>query len=192
MGHITIPHQQKIMSGENYKRIVGSRDYYITDSGHLFRKVDSYTFKPVPMYENAPGGYIYTNFVLRDGKQWTGTVHGLVAKYFVKKPRWARNLEVAHIDNNKQNNAASNLCWMTHEENMAHGWATGQFKKVAKAVSDKRKSLNGNRSELTDTDVRQIRHLRNEGLTNVQVGFIFDLHPMQISRIFNRRSFANV
>jgi len=180
------------MSGENYKRIVGSKDYFITDSGHQFRRTDKYQFEPVPMYEGAPNGYFYTNVMMRNGKQWTGTVHGLVAKHFLKKPRGARKYEIGHLDNNKQNNAASNLCWMTHEENMAHGWATGQFKKVAKAISAKRKSLNGNRSELTDTDVRQIRHLRNEGLTNQEVGFIFDLHAMQVSRIFNRRSFANV
>lgn len=177
---------------ENFKRITGSKGFFISDNGEVFRKKQNYEFKRIAASVNNVTGYMHVGIQMKDGS-WRGyTVHKLVADAFLKKPRWVRNLEIAHLDNCKQNNASSNLCWMTRKENMLHGWATGQFKKVAKAVSAKRKSLNGNRSELTDTDVRQIRHLRNEGLTNQEVGFIFDLHPMQISRIFNRRSFANV
>lgn len=66
------------------------------------------------------------------------------------------------------------------------------FKNVRKAICQKRKAMNGRQTVLCEADVRQIRHLRLEGLTNKQVGFIFDLHPMQISRIYNKRSFAHV
>lgn len=180
------------MNGENHKRIVGSKDYFITDSGHLFRRVDKYQFEPVPMYEGAPNGYFYTNVMMRNGKQWTGTVHGLVAKYFLKKPRGSRKYEIGHLDNNKQNNAASNLCFMSHERNMQLGWQQGLFKNVSKAISKKRAQLNGNKTNLTDDDVRKIRDLKKKGFTNKQLGYIYNLHEMQISRIANYRSFANV
>lgn len=45
-------------------------------------------------------------------------VHRLVALAFIPNPDGKR--EVNHIDCNKQNNAVSNLEWVTHSENMRH------------------------------------------------------------------------
>mgnify|MGYP003443476493 CR=1 FL=1 len=49
-------------------------------------------------------------------------VHQLVAKAFHGHPA---GCEVNHIDGNKENNAASNLEWITHAENMRHARETG-------------------------------------------------------------------
>lgn len=45
-------------------------------------------------------------------------VHRIVAFTFLECP--GEDYEVHHKDNNRQNNVASNLEWVTHAENMAH------------------------------------------------------------------------
>lgn len=55
-------------------------------------------------------------------------IHQEVAKAFILNPE---NKEtVNHIDGNKFNNHSANLEWMTHEENMKHGYETGLFKNI--------------------------------------------------------------
>ena len=63
-------------------------------------------------------GYIHV-FLRKNGKGTTKTVHRLVAEAFVPNPRGCS--EVNHIDENKQNNKADNLEWVTHLENSRHG-----------------------------------------------------------------------
>ena len=53
------------------------------------------------------------------GKQKMFKVHRLVYQAFHKNPE--NKLCVNHIDENKTNNAASNLEWSTYEENNNHG-----------------------------------------------------------------------
>ena len=53
------------------------------------------------------------------GKQKMFKVHRLVCQAFHKNPE--NKLCVNHIDENKTNNAASNLEWSTYEENNNHG-----------------------------------------------------------------------
>lgn len=176
----------------DYKRIRNTKNFYVTSDGYVFKKVGSYDFKQMPIYVNNVTGYCHVTLVDRHGKQFCTTVHKLVANAFLKKPRYPRNLELNHVDGCKQNNHYSNLQYLTHSENLKHAWATGLCKKVAPAIRAKRAKLNGHKTELTETDVRQIRRLRKEGLSNKELGFIYDLHAMQISRICNYRSFANI
>lgn len=45
-------------------------------------------------------------------------IHRLVAEAFVPKPSSTESLVVDHIDNNKHNNDASNLQWLTQADNI--------------------------------------------------------------------------
>lgn len=64
----------------------------------------------------------------KNGKSYTEVVHRLVAQAFVPNPH--NKEQVNHIDENKLNNLADNLEWMTHIENVNHG--TGIKRRSAK------------------------------------------------------------
>lgn len=53
-------------------------------------------------------------------------VHRLVAIAFLPKPE--SSFEVNHKDGNKLNNNVNNLEWVSHEQNMKHGWKNGLIK----------------------------------------------------------------
>jgi hypothetical protein len=177
---------------DQYLKIRNSKNYYITAEGYVFKKYGDYNFKFVKPFIHPDTGYYLVTITMSDGKQANRTIHRLVADAFLKKPKDVKKKEINHINGVKSDNSVENLEYVSHTENMKKGWMNGQFNKVSEAVTKKRQSMNGQRSELTETDVKQIRSLRSEGLTNKEVAFIFDLHPNQISRIFNRRSFADV
>ena len=64
-----------------------------------------------------PDGYLRVS-LSRGGKKSNHLVHVLVATAFVKRP--AGDVEVNHIDCQKDNARAGNLEWLTRVENMAH------------------------------------------------------------------------
>ena len=81
-------------------------------------------------YEAMPNGHVFDTEKQKMKYEWydrdgykrvslhgsTCLVHRLIAQAFIPNPD---NLpEVDHIDNNRENNAVSNLRWVTHEENM--------------------------------------------------------------------------
>lgn len=59
-------------------------------------------------------------------------VHRLVAQAFVPNPH--EKPEVNHIDSNPLNNAAENLEWVTHDENMKHAAKFGNMRNRRKKV----------------------------------------------------------
>ena len=63
-------------------------------------------------------GY-YVIGLYKDGKQFGETVSRLVANAFI--PNSENKPEVNHIDENKANNHANNLEWVTPKENSNHG-----------------------------------------------------------------------
>ena len=66
-------------------------------------------------------GYMQCGITV-DGKPKVFKVHRLVAETWIDNPD---NLpEIHHIDNNKENNAVSNLMWVTHSQNHIFLWQT--------------------------------------------------------------------
>ncbi len=65
----------------------------------------------------------YARIVLNDlGNIKSVLVHRMVAEQFI--PRMLGKDQVNHKDFNKQNNAVSNLEWVTGAENAAHYWSS--------------------------------------------------------------------
>lgn len=93
--------------------------YEIYEDGSIWtvgNKFNGYKRKKMATKVNR-SGYLQL-FLSKDGWQKTYTVHRLVAETFISNPN---NLpQVNHIDGNKQNNAVSNLEWVTAKQNKTH------------------------------------------------------------------------
>jgi len=68
-------------------------------------------------------GYFTVN-LSGSGKRKTFNVHFLVARSFLGKPPRDEfgDFEIHHADHNRQNNRATNLRYVTREENMTEQW----------------------------------------------------------------------
>lgn len=70
--------------------------------------------------QNNGKDYLIVNLQI-NGNRVCKSIHRLLAECFIPNPE---NLsDVDHLDGNRQNNALSNLRWVTHGENIAHSFA---------------------------------------------------------------------
>ncbi len=104
-----IPKIQGKLEGEVWKDIEGCSTHQISNLGRIFIKSN---FRIELGTESK--GYRYVRIKDESGNYHRYAVHRLVAKAFVPNP--SNKPEVDHIDSNPLNNDASNLRWVTHEE----------------------------------------------------------------------------
>lgn len=129
---------------------------------------------------NKPGTqYQIINFSTVDGKKKTFRLHRLVMLAF-KPIENASEMEVNHIDGNKLNNALDNLEWCTTSENQKHAYKMG--------LSKARKGESSNFSKLKEEDIKMIRELKKEGLTNRGIAEMVNCSASNISCILRGKS----
>lgn len=73
---------------------------------------------------NDSNGYRAIRYRIAKGRRRVAMVHRLVAECFIPNP--LRKPHINHIDFNRVNNHASNLEWVTIQENNRHLWASGR------------------------------------------------------------------
>lgn len=100
------------------KIIEGFSNYAVTDDGRVINRTTGKEIKQ----QTKNSGYKEVCIYSDDGAAYF-LVHRLVAKAFCKG--YQDGLEVNHKDGDKGNNAATNLEWVTHEENLRHAYETG-------------------------------------------------------------------
>ncbi len=117
-------------------------------------------------------------------------IHRLVAENFIKKPS-AKHSLVAHLDYNKLNNKASNLKWMTPEENYKHQKGSPS---VIKEKEKRRLGLYENTkvAKLNAAKVSQLKKLLNLGKPMKQLVKQFKVTDTQILRIKRGENWAYV
>lgn len=71
-------------------------------------------------------GYTCVSLTNDDGKKVNELVHLLIAKAFIPKTK-KELTDVDHKDNDKTNNKASNLKWITHSDNIKKTYHTEGF-----------------------------------------------------------------
>lgn len=117
--YITLPTRHTIMNKEEkeiWKEIDGFPDYEVSNLGRVcsFKKKYPRIMKP----GKSSSGYLQV-ILYTGGKGVRKTIHRLVAEAFVPNPE--NKPEVNHIDEDKKNNVAENLEWVTRRENNNHG-----------------------------------------------------------------------
>lgn len=124
----------------------------------------------------------------RNGHSKDFNVHTLVSRAFLGEPPSEMGtrhgeLVVNHIDADKTNNHFANLEYITTGENLAHADALGL------------RSLQGARhhkAKLSDLDVRAIRKMYAEGMTQVQLASIYGVYQTTISLIVRRKGWKHI
>lgn len=123
------------MEQEVWKDVIGFEGLYQVSS---LGKVKSVRRNRLLCFHNTSNGYYQVHFH-RDGKATYEYVHRVVAKAFLPEPL-PEQIEVNHKDENRHNNAASNLNWCTPSENRR--WGNCQQKQHdAKARNGKTKPV---------------------------------------------------
>lgn len=137
---------------EVWKDIAGYEGLYQISNMGRVKSCERYRInhsKPqrVPEKIKAPStshnGY-YSVVLYKEGKGKGFRINRLVAEAFCDKPSDA--MVVNHIDNNRKNNKADNLEWVTTKQNVAHTWKQGRgnTRKAIEARLSRRLLSNGN------------------------------------------------
>lgn len=92
-----------------------STNYSVTQDGTVINNNTNYTLKG---QKNKVNGYWSVNITVPGDKKRL-YIHRMVAETFKPNPN-SKNLEVNHIDGNKDNNHIDNLEWVTSAENKQH------------------------------------------------------------------------
>jgi hypothetical protein len=112
----------KILAGENWKELklkkgTTTKRYAVSDKGRIISFKDKiengYLLKP-----RLTQGYPSITIGREETRQ-NYYIHRLVAEYFCKQTS-AKHSFVIHSDHKKDNNKASNLKWVKHEDQITH------------------------------------------------------------------------
>lgn len=159
-------------------------EYYIRDDGKIFSTKNIGRGKP---HKELSQNLRYDGYPIvtlgKTGHRVQKTVHRIIAETFIPNPN---NLpEVDHIDNNKLNNNASNLRWISSFENKSRiPFETRSNCRIG--------SKNGN-AKLSEDDVLEIRELYSTGaFTKSKLSNIYKCGWSTISHIINRETWKNI
>jgi hypothetical protein len=164
-----------------WKTINRFPSYEVSNEGVIRRKLGgtgAVVGKVMKWHTSTSSGYPDIRFTV-NRKQTAIPVHRIVAASFLgPKPE---NLQIRHIDGNKMNNHASNLCYGTAKEN-------GQDK-VHHGRSSK--GIKNPKNKLTEQQVLSIRNLHGT-VKAKHVASVFGLSQSTIYRIWNKKYWSHL
>ncbi len=149
--------------------------YTIDDLGNIYSDISG----KMKTRNKGNTEYQIINLMTLEGKKKTFRVHRLVMTVFHPIQNMD-DMEVNHIDGNKQNNTLSNLQWCTASENQLHAFQIG--------LQKPRKGEKSNFSKLTQKDVDKIFNLRRKGLTQEQIAEKIGCTRSNISYILSKKT----
>ena len=119
---------------EKWKNI--NKEYEISNLGNVRRTIKGKIYYLNP--EKLKKGYLRVS-VWDNGKRNRKLVHRLVAEAFIPNPE--NKSQVDHINNNRSDNRAENLRWVTPKENVQHSIEQNRFVTENKINSYKIKKI---------------------------------------------------
>jgi len=148
-------------------------ELFATEDGDVFL----WGVTPLSQSPNS-NGYARVRY-MRDGRLTTRIAHRVIASAWCDG--YTAGLCVNHKDGNKLNNAASNLEWVTREDNIRHAYATGLNNQSGESHS---------RSKLSASDVDSIREMLSRGVRTMEIASAFNIGQRQIYYIKNGGTWA--
>lgn len=153
-------------------KIEGSKGYYITEEGDVFRHGRK-------LKCNNQNSYRGICLFHEDGTRSREYVHRLVAKQFIPNPE--NKPFINHKDGNKTNNHVSNLEWVTNAENIKH------------AKDNNLLCVGTDKSDLyTDAQIKTVCRLLESGLRVVDISNTTNVCQKTISMIKNRKQWTHI
>ena len=156
---------------EEWREIPGFVDCLASNSG-LIRGARGRLLKG----SVSKGGYLYVRVKTSTGESKKMHVHWLVSRAFIgeRPPGYTVN----HIDGVKQNNASSNLEYVTNSENIKHAHRNG--------LVPYRRGEQANRARFAFSDVCEMRRLRDGGLKLQDIAEKFDTNKGYVSELVRK------
>ena len=160
---------------EEWKEVGGTKGlYFVSNFGRLKSFVrDSQNGRL--MKQSQVKGFLCIN-IKRNSKYCSFLVHKLVAEVYVEKNSESHTF-VSHVDNNIKNNKASNLVWITREEN---------YLRVMSLLNAFNRNRPGKFAPYTKLKAEDVRHIKGMILLGVKqkvIAKMFCVSEMQITRI---------
>ena len=153
------------------------RKYEISNMGRL-RVASTKVF--VTPHENKIDGYLYCN-LSHKRKRKIYKVHRMVALHFILNPEHKKYVD--HKFNDKSDNRASQLRWVTFQENISLAWESGAYNNTG--------SNHGN-SILTEENVIEIKTLLSKGIPASKIVNKFNCTISAIYGIKQNRTWNHV
>lgn len=177
------------MSDEEWRQIPGFPDYSVSSFGRIRRDTPptrkNGRCKPGMIMKAESGQWGHQRIRLtKNGQCFRLLVHRLVAMAF-DLPRRGDQTVVAHNDGNPLNNHISNLRWATVKENMSDKERHGTVQRGERGGMNKRTGLK-------ETDVLEIRRLRDEGVPYSAITERFGVNKVTACAIYKRRIWKHV
>lgn len=155
---------------------VRSLDREITKPNR-YGNIQNFKFKGRELQFNDNGnGYLSVQL----GRKNRRYVHRLVAEAFIDNPFELPSIN--HIDNDRKNNNATNIEWVTQQENIQH--KVNQDRQLKGETSPV--------SKLTEVEVLKIRTLLSKGIPQWRIGKLFGVKQSSISSIKTGKSWKHI
>lgn len=137
------------------------KDYYTIDKkGNVYSEYSNRYLTLCASKNSTKNNYFRVSLQRLDGTTNRYAIHRMLMMAFRPIDNM-ENMQVNHIDGNKQNNNFNNLEWVTIKENIHHAWTHN--------LSHARKGSESNFSKLSEKDIKDIFKLRDYGYTQQQI-----------------------
>lgn len=169
------------MQHEQWKPVIGYEGRYEVSNLGQIRSLPGHHVRARILRQAWRGRFLAVD-LSQDGYRKSYSVSRIVATAFIPNPE--NKPQVNHKDANRENNAVSNLEWVTAKENTAHASGMG-LRKILRGED-------AGQAKLTEAQVHEIKAARLAGGTTRAIGERFGVSHQTISDICNGKKWKHV
>lgn len=174
---------------ERWLPVVGHEGFYeVSDCGRVKRIASGKGATPGRVLAGGidKDGYVLVSLWV-ENQQTMCKVHRLVATAFIGHPT-QQQPETRHLDGNPANNHLTNLQWGSGAENIEDRTKHGRFIGAIKPL----KGVDNPANKLSEADIRKIRQLLANGVTQKGIAIRFNVNQTLVSAIKCKKKWRDV